>query len=133
MFVGGVLGLQARWRASRRLPHSPSRRSRLLNFRAVQRPLRRRVQNGRFDRARIDAEWTAQGFRARLRDEVAIDAISPPILQADPNGMARSSTQGLWLRAARDRSAVSGLMTTLVARASALPGRHAVGLPSCGP
>ena len=69
---------------------------------ALFQPLRRRVQrvvDRRFDRARIDAERTAQGFGARLREEVAIEAIAMD-LQATIDGSVRPSTQGLWLRAA---------------------------------
>ena len=97
------------WRRSPRRRRSPSRRPRSFAF-ALFQPLRRRVQHvvdRRFDRARIDAERTAQGFGARLRDEVAIDAIAAD-LQTTIDRSVRPSTQGLWLRVARDRPAASG-------------------------
>ena len=72
--------------------------STLLAF-ALFQPLRRRVQHvvdRRFDRARIDAERTAGRFGARLRDEVAIDAIAAD-LRTTIDRSVRPSTQGLWL------------------------------------
>jgi len=55
------------------------------------------VVDRRFDRARIDAERIAQGFGARLRDEVAIDTIATD-LHTTIDRSVRPSTQGLWLR-----------------------------------
>ncbi len=99
VFVGGVLGLQAVLAQVTQAPTLAVAASTLLAFGLFQ-PLRRRVQHvvdRRFDRARIDAERTAQGFGARLRDEVAIDTIAAD-LQTTIDGSVRPSTQGLWLR-----------------------------------
>ena len=78
VFVGGVLALQAVLAQVTQAPTLAVAASTLFAF-ALFQPLRRRVQHvvdRSFDRARIDAERTAQGFGARLRDEIAIDAIA---------------------------------------------------------
>ena len=109
VFVGGVLGLQAALAQVTQAPTLAVAVSTLLAFGLFQ-PLRRRVQrlvDRRFDRARIDAERTAQGFGARLRDEVAIDTIAAD-LHTTIDRSVRPTTQGLWLRTARDRPAAPG-------------------------
>ncbi len=66
-------------------------------------PVRRRVQrlvDRRFDRARVDRERTAELFGERLRDEVAMGALTSG-LQETVAGTLRPATQGLWLRRAR--------------------------------
>lgn len=67
-------------------------------------PLRRRIQRAvdrRFHRARHDAELTAAAFAERLRDEVALEALT-----RDLNGTAGEAVAprsiGLWLRARND-------------------------------
>ena len=71
---------------------------------ALFQPLRRRVQSAvdrRFNRTRYDAERIVEQFRLRLRDEVALDAVSDDLL-----AVVRQTVQpdgaGLWLRAGRD-------------------------------
>ena len=66
-------------------------------------PVRRRVQrlvDRRFDRARVDRERTAELFGERLRDEVAMAALTSG-LQETVAGTLRPASQGLWLRRAR--------------------------------
>ncbi len=99
VFVAGVLGLQFALAGVTETPTFAVAASTLLAFGLFQ-PLRRRVQrvvDQRFDRARIDAERTAQGFGARLRDEVAIDMIAAD-LRTTVDRSVRPSTQGIWLR-----------------------------------
>ena len=127
VFVGGVLGLQAVLAQVTQAPTLAVAASTLFAF-ALFQPLRRRVQrvvDRRFDRARIDAERIAQGFGARLRDEVAIDTIAAD-LQTTIEGSVRPSAQGLWLRVpggGRRPRARNG------PRPSGLRGRHERGRP----
>ena len=62
-------------------------------------PVRRRVQSAvdrRFDRARYDAQRTADAFAERLRDEVELDALAAE-LQQTVDAAIRPSVSGLWL------------------------------------
>jgi MFS family permease len=62
-------------------------------------PLRRRVQTAvdrRFDRARYDAQRTADAFAERLRDEVELDALAVE-LQRTVEAAIRPSVAALWL------------------------------------
>jgi hypothetical protein len=62
-------------------------------------PVRRRVQRAvdrRFDRARYDAQRTADAFAERLRDEVELDALTAE-LQQTVDAAIRPSVSGLWL------------------------------------
>ena len=107
--MAGVLGLQFALAGVTETPTFAVAASTLLAFGLFQ-PLRRRVQrvvDQRFDRARIDGERTAQGFGARLRDEIAIDAIAAD-LQTTIDGSVRPSAQGLWLRVPGGGRAASG-------------------------
>ena len=101
VFAAGVLGLQFALAGVTETPTLAVAASTLAGIRPVPaappaRPARRRPA---FDRARIDAERTAQGFGARLRDEVAIDTIAAD-LHTTVDRSVRPSTQGLWLRGA---------------------------------
>ena len=68
---------------------------------AVVQPLRRRIQDTvdrRFYRARYDAARTLDEFSARLRDEVALDAVRDDLLDA-VGRTVKPSHASLWLRA----------------------------------
>jgi hypothetical protein len=65
-------------------------------------PLRRRVQrvvDRRFNRARYDAQRTMDAFAERLRDEVAISAVTHDLDQTIRSAL-RPTTLGLWVRGA---------------------------------
>ena len=72
---------------------------------ALFQPLRRRVQrvvDRRFDRATYDAQRTVEAFAARLRDEVALDAVLADLQQTVADSI-RPVTFALWLRPAARR------------------------------
>jgi hypothetical protein len=67
---------------------------------ALFQPLRRRVQrvvDHRFDRARYDAERTAQAFAERLRDETDLAAVTRDLTRTTRTALA-PSTLGIWIR-----------------------------------
>ena len=51
----------------------------------------------RFDRARYDADRTAQAFAERLRDEVDLAAVTSDLSQTTIVALA-PSTLGVWIR-----------------------------------
>ena len=69
---------------------------------ALFQPLRRRVQalvDRRFNRRRHDAAVVIDGFRARLRDQVDLDALHGELL-AVVEGTMQPTRASLWLRPA---------------------------------
>ena len=69
---------------------------------ALFQPLRRRVQrivDRRFDRATYDAQRTVEAFAARLRNEVALDAVAADLQQTVADSI-RPVKFTLWLRPA---------------------------------
>jgi hypothetical protein len=67
---------------------------------AAVRPLRRRVQDvvdGRFNRARYDAQRTVSGFAGRLRDDVRLEDLRAELVSVVDEVMEPASAS-LWLR-----------------------------------
>jgi hypothetical protein len=103
-FAGLVIGLQALLDGFTQRETLAVAASTLVAF-ALFQPVRRRVQRSvdrRFDRARYDAERTAQGFASRLRAEVDLDTLARE-LEATASQAVRPTRAAIWLagRAAR--------------------------------
>jgi hypothetical protein len=95
-YAGVVLGL------GRLLPDSSSLTvaAATLAVAAVFQPARRRIQavvDRRFDRRRYDAARTIQGFSARLRQQVDLDALTAELLTVVQQTVQPTSVS-LWLR-----------------------------------
>jgi hypothetical protein len=75
---------------------------------AVFQPARRRVQDlmdRRFNRRRYDAARIIDGFSARLREEVDLDALTAELLGVVERTMQPTSAS-LWLRSSADAARV---------------------------
>jgi MFS family permease len=99
-FGGGVLVLQAALAGVTQGQTLAVAASTLLAF-ALFQPLRRRIQaavDRRFDRARYDAQRTADGFAERVRNEVDLPRISGALL-ATAGSAVRPVGASVWLRA----------------------------------
>src|SRR4051794_3695208 len=104
-FVALVVGLQALFAGQTQGQTLAVAASTLAAF-ALFQPVRRRVQRAvdrRFDRARYDAQRTADAFTERLRDEVELQALTHELQRVVVASM-RPSSASIWLPG-RDRRA----------------------------
>jgi hypothetical protein len=98
-FFGGIVVLQTILRPLTSGSELAVAVSTLISF-AVFQPIRARVQStvdGRFYRSRYDAARTLDAFSVRLRDQVALDAVSNELLDA-VGRTVQPATASLWLR-----------------------------------
>jgi hypothetical protein len=100
VYVGGVVGLQAAFRALTGQESTLAVVASTLAIAALFGPLRRRLQalvDRRFYRRKYDAAKTLAAFNARLRQETDLDTLSDDVV-----GVVRGTVQpeyaSLWLR-----------------------------------
>jgi hypothetical protein len=104
VFAGAVLGLQALLRPITQESQAAVAASTLL-VAALFGPIRRRVQavvDRRFDRSRYDAARVADGFGARLRDRLELDAVSAE-LASTAHAALRPASVSVWVREPEER------------------------------
>jgi hypothetical protein len=99
VFIAVIFGLQAilsSVTSGQTLPVAASTIVVLTLFQPVLRRVRRAVDR-RFDRARYDAEQTAEAFAARLRDETNLTAVTSDLTRTTRAALAPASLR-IWLR-----------------------------------
>jgi hypothetical protein len=102
VFAGGVVAIQAALAGFTQGQTLAVAASTLIAFALLQ-PLGRRVQRAvdrRFDRARYDAQRTADAFAARLRSEVDLGSLRGALL-ATTDGAVHPEAAAVWLRTTR--------------------------------
>ena len=111
VFVGAIVGLQAllaQATSGQTIPVAASTLAVLALFQPLMRRVRRAVDR-RFDRARYDADRTAQSFAERLRDEVDLTAVTSDLSQTTRASPRSVGARRVDPRAeARDEDRVAG-------------------------
>ncbi len=99
VFVAVVFGLQALLApvtSGQTIPVAASTLLVLTLFQPIYRRVRRAVDR-RFDRARYDADRTAEAFAGRLRDETNLAAVTSDLTRTTTASLS-PATLGIWLR-----------------------------------